>query len=54
MHFAKHFEDVVKLTFMPRTKVSLSKRTTDGINQRRRLSRAKTTQRRTITDATPA
>lgn len=54
MHFAKHFEDVVKLTFMPRTKVSLSKRSTDGINQRRRLSRAKTTQRRTITDATPA
>lgn len=46
MHFAKHFEDVVKLTFMPRTKVSLSKRPSDGINQRRRLSRAKTTQRR--------
>ncbi|MBD3767796.1 MAG: endopeptidase La [Gammaproteobacteria bacterium] len=47
MHFAKHFEDVVKLTFMPRTKLSLSKRNTDGINQRRRLSHAKTTQRRT-------
>ncbi|OYY23574.1 MAG: endopeptidase La [Thiotrichales bacterium 34-46-19] len=54
MHFAKHFEDVVKLTFMPRTKVSLSKRSTDGINQRRRLSRAKTTQRRTVTDTASA
>jgi len=54
MHFAKHFEDVVKLTFMPRTKVSLSKRSTDGINQRRRLSRAKTTQRRTVTDIASA
>lgn len=54
MHFAKHFEDVVKLTFMPRTKVSLSKRSTDGINQRRRLSRAKTTQRRTVTDTAGA
>lgn len=54
MHFAKHFEDVVKLTFMPRTKVSLSKRSTDGINQRRRLSRTKTTQRRTVTDTASA
>jgi ATP-dependent Lon protease len=47
MHFAKHFEDVVKLTFIPRTKMSLAKRNSDGLNQRRRLTRAKTTQRRT-------
>ncbi len=54
MHYAKHFEDVVKLTFLPRTKVSLSKRPSEGLNQRRRLSRAKTTQRRTATDTSSA
>jgi len=54
MHFAKHFEDVVKLTFLPRTKVSLSKRTTDGINQRRRLSRSNHSPRRVAPEKNPA
>jgi len=51
MHYAKHFEDVVKLTFVPRTKLSLSKRPSEGLNQRRRLTRAKTTQRRATVEA---
>jgi ATP-dependent Lon protease len=43
LHFARHFEDVVKLTFNPRPKVSLSNRTNGSTpatnaNPRRRLN----------------
>lgn len=51
LHFAKHFEDVVKLTFMPRPKVSLSKRSPNSTpNPRRRLG----TTRNTNSQRTPS
>jgi len=44
LHFAKHFEDVVKLTFTPRPKVSLSKRSPNSTpNPRRRLGTTRNT-----------
>ncbi len=51
LHFAKHFEDVVKLTFTPRPKVSLSKRSPNSTpNPRRRLG----TTRNTNSQRTPS
>ena len=51
LHFAKHFEDVVKLTFTPRPKVSLSKRSPNNTpNPRRRLG----TTRNTNSQRTPS
>jgi ATP-dependent Lon protease len=44
LHFAKHFEDVVKLTFTPRPKVSLSKRSPNSTpTPRRRLGTTRNT-----------